>query len=151
MNDAHLDSVLLLDDDELWLRSLGRLLRTRGLVVRPFTAPEPALEALGASVPKVCVIDFVLGRGWTGASFARRVREQLGTRTPPLVLVSATLAEIDHVDLIPFDLCLGKHLDTGKIVDEVLATAAEARRAPRSHHQLRPIPRRERKSTPDQG
>ena len=30
-------------------------------------------------------------------------------------------------------------------------TAAEARRAPRSHHQLRPIPRRERKSTPDQG
>ena len=97
------------------------------------------------------MIDFVLGRGWTGASFARRVREQLGTRTPPLVLVSATLAEIEDVDLLPFDLCLGKNLKIGKIVDEVLATAAEARRAPRSHHQLRPIPRRERKSTPDQG
>lgn len=153
MSDAPPRWILLLDDDELWLRSLSRLLRTRGFEVRSFSSPEPALEALERDRPTLAVIDFVHGGGWTGATVARRIHGTLGRAAPPLVLVSGTLAEVEDEDLAIFDTVLSKGLKTERIVDEIAATLAEAeaesRQKPRSHEQLRPVRPRRRKNTPD--
>ncbi len=145
--------VVLLDDDELWLRSLARAFKARGGRVVVFTTPEQLLEAWtdGLSAD-VMVIDFVLGFGWDGARVARAIRERASTTPPPLVLLSGTLEEVGAADLEAFDLALSKGDSMADVVDQVLAQPRASTR--KSHHRLRPatpsdaLRRRRRKRTP---
>ncbi len=112
---------LLLDDDEKWLQSLSLGLTARGNVhCVPFTIPEDALRALESVATNICVIDFSLGRGWTGARFALAVRAHLGVRTPPLLLVTEALGDVPPADLAHFDDAYPKDLDPRALIEALL-------------------------------
>ncbi len=140
---------LVLDDDELWLRSLARLLSTHGIRSLRCTTAEQAFAALEEQPVDLCVIDFVLGGGWDGARFARALREKLGEDTPPLVLLSGTLDEVDFEDRRPFDASYAKDLPPEALVAELRAAATEENGRPRSHSRIRPVHAgRKRRQTP---
>ncbi|MFK7985542.1 MAG: hypothetical protein AB8I08_05885 [Sandaracinaceae bacterium] len=129
--------ILVLDDDELWLRSCVRRIRQRGGRVTTFTMPEDALKALAEQRFALGMIDYHLGRGWTGARFAEQARG-LDVSCPPLILVSSALEQVPMVERARFRGAYPKATPSMTLFDEVFATIAEAsRRSPKSHRQLR--------------
>jgi DNA-binding response OmpR family regulator len=79
--------VLCVDDDALFLRSLVRVLRSRGYAAVPYDQPEAALEAIPLLRPDLAFID-VLMPGMNGLDLAAEIREDYGDALP-LVLLSA--------------------------------------------------------------
>lgn len=113
-------SVVLLDDDEAWLRTLSRLLRRAGFEVASFTTPEAMFERLaeGAS-PDVLVIDFELGNGWNGARVAREVWKLLERSSPPLLLLSGALDTASAAEQAQFDAVLDKTVASRQIIQRL--------------------------------
>lgn len=141
---------LLLDDDELWLRALSRVLTAEGLRCRCFTTPDKAIEAVCESPPDVFLIDFLLGRGWTGADVALQVHTRLVERAPLLVLVTGTLNQVSLEQRRLFDEVYGKDLSPRTLVDEVLAALATVGERARSQTRLRRLPTAVRVDTRDE-
>lgn len=101
--------VLLLDDDEVWLRTLGRALELRGASVVAMTTPERLFTALEKGLaPDVMVIDYLLGADVSGGEVAAQVRGRMASHTPPLVLLSGTLERVPRDELDRFELALPK-------------------------------------------
>ncbi|HJL15789.1 MAG TPA: response regulator [Sandaracinaceae bacterium LLY-WYZ-13_1] len=134
--------LLLLDDDELWLRSLSRRLRMEGYRTVTFGTAAEALDGIAEHEPDLCVIDYLLGGDQDGSDVAFRARDRFGDACPPLVLVSGTLEQVPTDRLRPFDGTYGKDLDARQLVAEITATLTSGDR-PRSHSRLRPIDRRD--------
>ena len=112
--------VLLLDDDPSWLRALGRLLERRGASVIQLTSPDTLFEHIAVQTPDVMALDFLLGKGETGAAVARVLREQLRDSCPPLLLVSATLQDVSDRDLVLFDAAYSKDTPPADLVRTLL-------------------------------
>lgn len=116
--------VLLLDDDAALLRSLSRALRAAGARVMTFERPEPIAEQLGAEIPHVMVIDYVLGGDWTGGDVAAELRERLRQACPPLILLSGTVGDVKDEHLALFDHAIAKGGDVDTLIHQILARAA---------------------------
>ncbi len=128
--------VLLLDDDPIWLRALGKLLERRGASVIALTSAETLLERAADRTPDVMVIDFLLGEGKTGADVARTLREQLRQSCPALLLLSSSLPEVSDQDFAPFDAAYTKVTPPADLVHYILERA-NLSRGSRSRPSLR--------------
>jgi len=79
--------VVCVDDDELFLRSLARVIRRRGYRVLTYTEPEFALEELPLVKPDLVILD-VLMPGLSGFEVLAEIR-RFHPRSLPVVLLSA--------------------------------------------------------------
>jgi DNA-binding response OmpR family regulator len=84
--------VLLVEDDELVLATLGEALRQAGFNAERHANAESALESMGESQPKAVVTDINLGSGMDGVALGRTLR----SRFPdvPVVYISGRYSEL---------------------------------------------------------
>ncbi len=129
------DRVLIVDDDELILKALSRVLESAGYQARCYQAPEAALEAIEREAPVVVISDYMMP-GMDGVTFLNQAR----VRFPAAVRILCTAAEDFRVAL--------QAVNSGEVFriiskpwhqQELLATvnqAAEAARLRRENERL---------------
>jgi len=88
------DHVLIVDDDNLILKALARILEGAGYQVSCYLSPELALEALEAEQPVVVISDYMMP-GMDGIAFLAKARQ----RVPAAVRILCTAAEDFRVAL----------------------------------------------------
>jgi len=88
------DRVLIVDDDELILKALGRIIEAAGFEPRTYVTPEGALERIEADDPVVIISDYMMP-GMDGVSFLKAARE----KAPSAVRILCTAAEDFRVAL----------------------------------------------------
>ncbi len=129
------DRVLVVDDDELILRALGRILESAGFEARCYANPDRALAAIEGDAPVVVISDYMMPE-MDGITFLKAAR----ARFPGAVRVLCTAAEDFRVAL--------QAVNSGEVFriiskpwhqQELLATvnqAAEAARLRRENERL---------------
>ncbi len=88
------ERVLIVDDDELILKALSRILESAGYEPRCYLGPEEALAALDEDRPVVVISDYMMP-GIDGITLLKQVRE----RAPGAVRILCTAAEDFRVAL----------------------------------------------------
>jgi CheY-like chemotaxis protein len=115
--------VLLVEDDELILETLGDALNHAGLDTVRRSNAEAALEVMGKECPQVVVTDINLGGGMDGLAFGRAAHERFPNL--PIVYISGRYGEIRGLG--PFERFLPKPFPASML----LRAIAEIR--PRGH------------------
>lgn len=104
-DDTELDPkrVLVVNGEEAMLRTHARVLSAHGF--RPVTLLDPleALAEVERTLPCVIVMDLLMP-GLSGLDLATQLRTRHGRACPPLVLVSADLAQLAPMEQILFDV-----------------------------------------------
>ena len=72
-SDAVSECVLIVDDDELILKALSRILESAGFVPRCYLTPDEALAALQRDAPVVVISDYMMP-SMDGITFLKHVR-----------------------------------------------------------------------------
>jgi len=129
------ERVLIVDDDELILRALGRVLEGAGFEVRSYVSPEEALANLESDRPTVIVSDYMMP-GLDGISFLKQARARL----PGAARVLCTAAEDFNVALQAVNSgevyrIIAKPWHQQELVTDI-AQAAEASRLRRENERL---------------
>jgi response regulator RpfG family c-di-GMP phosphodiesterase len=88
------DRVLIVDDDELILKALARILESAGFDTRCHLSPEEALEVIEAEAPVVVISDYMMPT-MDGVTFLKAAR----ARFPTAVRILCTAAEDFRVAL----------------------------------------------------
>ena len=129
------DRVLIVDDDELILRALARILEAAGFTTRCYLTPDEALAAIEGDGPVVIISDYMMPE-MDGITFLKQAR----LRAPGAVRILCTAAEDFNVAL--------QAVNSGEVYriiskpwhqQELLATvtqAAEAARLRRENERL---------------
>jgi response regulator RpfG family c-di-GMP phosphodiesterase len=121
------DRVLIVDDDELILRALARILEAAGYTTRCYLSPDDALAAIPGEPPVVIISDYMMP-GVDGITFLNRARDL----APGAVRILCTAAEDFKVAL--------QAVNSGEVYriiskpwhqQELLATVAQAAEAAR--------------------
>lgn len=79
--------VAVIDDEPLWLKTMGRVLAREGFGALLLSDAAEALARIPAERPSVAIIDGQMP-GQSGVELARRLRATMGDECPTLLLVS---------------------------------------------------------------
>jgi diguanylate cyclase (GGDEF)-like protein len=91
--------VLVVDDDDAILATVGRLLEQEGLSVRRAHTREEALREIDARLPDGMVVDIVLPDG-SGYQLVEHVRSRPDGEGPAVVMLSVRTGFLDRVEAI---------------------------------------------------
>jgi two-component system response regulator RegA len=113
-------SLLLVDDDEAFLRRLGRAMERRGFVVEMAGSVAQALSAITAKPPAYAVVDLRLGDG-NGLDVVERLRERRDdARVIVLTGYGAIASAVAAVKIGAIDY-LSKPADAAEVTRALLA------------------------------
>ncbi len=122
------DPILIVDDDALVLRSLGRTLEKAGFRTRCYPAPSQALHAMEGDDPGVIISDYMMPGEVDGITFLQQARARL----PNATRILCTAADDFHV--------AQQAVNSGEVyriiskpweIQDLLATVAQAAEASR--------------------
>ncbi|SEN27212.1 ActR/PrrA/RegA family redox response regulator transcription factor [Palleronia pelagia] len=117
-------SLLLLDDDEAFLKRLARAMEKRGFEVRTAESVEEGLAAVREATPAYAVIDLRLGDG-NGLDVVEQIRERReDTRIVVLTGYGAIATAVAAVKIGATDY-LSKPADANQISAALLATGED--------------------------
>ena len=89
--------ILVVDDDRLNIRILGRILRSEGYELAEADSGEKALEVLAVFKPHLVLLD-VMMPGIDGFETCRRIRSKYGDQSPPVIFITAKTESDDVVE-----------------------------------------------------
>ncbi|GAB5549663.1 MAG: response regulator [Sandaracinaceae bacterium] len=124
--------ILVIDDEGPMLRTHGRVLETHGFRPVMMADPAEALEEAKRRLPSVVVVDLVMP-GMSGLELVTRLRTHYGRSCPPVILISANLAQLSPMEQIMFDAMFAKPYSVDRLVNWV-------RKLARYHHDKRMSP-----------
>ena len=117
-------SLLLVDDDEAFLKRLGRAMERRGFQVEMAGSVAQALEAIAARPPAYAVVDLRLGDG-NGLDVVERLRERRDdARVIVLTGYGAIASAVAAVKIGAIDY-LSKPADAAEVTQALLAQGGE--------------------------
>jgi two-component system response regulator RegA len=117
-------SLLLVDDDEAFLRRLGRAMERRGFQVEMAGSVAAALTAIAAKPPAYAVVDLRLGDG-NGLDVVERLRERRDdARVIVLTGYGAIASAVAAVKIGAIDY-LSKPADAAEVTQALLAQGGE--------------------------
>jgi two-component system, response regulator RegA len=117
-------SLLLVDDDEAFLRRLGRAMERRGFQVEMAGSVAQALEAIAARPPAYAVVDLRLGDG-NGLDVVEKLRERRDdARVIVLTGYGAIASAVAAVKIGVIDY-LSKPADAAEVTQALLAQGGE--------------------------
>jgi len=117
--------VLAVDDDDLLLKTLARLIRHIGHEVESTPSALDALERVRLAAPDLLILDYQMPK-MDGVTLYRTILQLLGSACPPVLFISGT--PIDQVAAeVPAGVraaYFGKPFDNGTFAREVNALLA---------------------------
>jgi two-component SAPR family response regulator len=136
-------SILVLDDEPALTKLVSLVLEARGYLVRGFTRPLEALEALEDFVPDAIISDVSMPQ-MDGLAFCRRVRENPRFTNVPFIFLSAMAERRDVREgmNVGADDYLTKPFQSEELLDalEVRLKRAETLRAPNAPSSASVVP-----------
>ncbi len=113
MNDRK--AVLVVEDDPALRRLFATALSLAGFVVREAPNGYEAIHSVERNPPDLIVLDLLLP-GFGGLSVQREITERAGTRLIPIVIVTGSTRELDHLAVAGV---LRKPVDPDALVETV--------------------------------
>lgn len=89
--------IVIVEDDESIRTMLEYYFKSQNHEVMAFESGEAMFEALGNTVPELCILDIMLP-GMNGLEILRRVRSTPATEHTPVIMLTARSAEMDKVN-----------------------------------------------------
>lgn len=131
--------ILLIDDDVDFLEPLKIVLASKGFFVETATTPEEGIQKVKETNPDLVVLDVMMPENYEGFEVARYIREKLGLKELPILILS----NIHHVkkvpyrfapdkDFLPVDVFIDKPVDPDVLVDNVNKLLGEKREEPKT-------------------
>src|SRR5579864_2214369 len=113
------NTVLCIDDDAQYLRSVSRFLNRHGYEVTTFQSAEGALQAIPQLKPDLALVD-VMMPGMGGLDLAQRIRETTRGRTPVVFLTALDSEEVYYEGHVRGGVfMIGKSEKPQKVLDVV--------------------------------
>jgi DNA-binding response OmpR family regulator len=114
--------ILVIDDDKEFQDFLGFLLESRGFeVYRALTADEGLNQTVSIE-PDLIILDVMMPFHLEGLAVSRKIRNELGMKEVPIIMITAVSREIMGPykvvpdDFIPVDYFIDKPVDPVKLV-----------------------------------
>jgi CheY-like chemotaxis protein len=128
--------VLVVDDDPDFQEVHRVVLENRGFEVSAAYTAEEGLEKIRDEEPDLVILDVMLPDGYEGFEVARQVREELGLRDLPILILTSIHARkqvsyrfAPDDDWIPVDVFLDKPVEPEMLVNKVVEMLGEGPRA----------------------
>lgn len=99
--------IAVVDDEPVWLTTVGRALSREGYHAQLIGDPDAALALIASERPTVVIVDRYMPR-LGGLELAERLQHRLGERCPPLVLVTGDLGDLSPSQLARFEAVFEK-------------------------------------------
>lgn len=127
--------VLVVDDDPDFQEVHRVVLESRGFEVSAAYTAEEGLEKIRDEEPDLVILDVMLPDGYEGFEVARQVREELGLRDLPILILTSIHARkqvsyrfAPDDDWIPVDVFLDKPVEPEMLVNKVIEMLGEGPR-----------------------
>jgi len=127
--------VLVVDDDPDFQEVHRVVLESRGFEVSAAYTAEEGLEKIRDEEPDLVILDVMLPDGYEGFEVARQVREELGLRDLPILILTSIHARkqvsyrfAPDDDWIPVDVFLDKPVEPAMLVNKVVEMLGEGPR-----------------------
>ncbi len=131
--------ILVVDDDPDFVEATRMVLEKAGYEVQATSSAEAGLERIAERKPDLLILDVMLPSGYEGFEVARKVREELGLRELPLVILSNVHGVKDvkyrfapDENYLPVDVFLDKPVTPETLVETVRSLLGERREEPES-------------------
>lgn len=121
----HNKHVLIIDDNEAILTTLGILLRARGLRVSTSNTAAIQPQLVGPERPDVILLDLQLGAGESGKEVCRSLKENNDTRDMVVIIMSANTDINEVATEAGADGCIAKPFAANELL-HVMAQCVEA-------------------------
>lgn len=145
MGDQQLIAVV--DDEPVWLASLGRALERAGYRTLPIADSTQAVELVAVERPAAMIVDYSMP--WlAGDELASELHKSLGDECPPLILVTGDLADLGTEARSLFAACFQKPVSLHDLLAELQRVIHSAKS---SSTLRRPAAVRARMATNDPG
>ena len=110
--------VLLVDDDPDFIEANSIILDASGFEVLTASSGAEGLKRVEEEKPDVVVLDVMMENTDEGFSVARKIRRQLNSKVPIIMLTSLALPE-EHADFFPVNQFLEKPVPPTILVQKI--------------------------------
>lgn len=130
-------TILVIDDDQDFADATRLMLQQAGFTVGVALTPEDGVREVKDATPDLVVLDVMMPTGYEGFEVARTIREDLGLRDLPIVILTCLqqkkelpcrFAPDEHY--LPVDVYLDKPACPEELLAKIQALLGERRDSP---------------------
>lgn len=122
-----MSKILVVDDDADFQRVHRIVLESKGFEVSAAYTAEEGLEKVRDEEPDLVILDVMLPDGYEGFEVARQVREELGQRDLPILILTSIHARkqvpyrfAPDDEWVPVDVFLDKPVEPEMLINKVV-------------------------------